>query len=73
MSTPHNTQPGVDAAEEAASASSLALAPAVEAIARTLRQNHMDQRLAEAPEASRSKVWKWDMLKVKPRQGRHKS
>ena len=68
-----SAEPYVDPVEDAASAASLALAPAVEAIARTIRERHMAQRAAETSETTRTKVWKWGAGIATPRQGRHKA
>ena len=63
---------GAAVAEDAASPAWLALAPAVEAIARELRQRHVEQRQAETNEATTTKVAKWRAGKFCPLGGRHK-
>lgn len=45
--------------DEAASASGLALAPAVEARARECRERHYAERRAEQEDSVRTKVWRW--------------
>ena len=46
-------------ADEEASASGLALAPAIEARARECRERHYAERRAERDENTRAKVWHW--------------
>ena len=69
---PQSAEPFVDPAEDAASQAGLALAPAVEAIARELRQRHVEQRQAESDQATTTKVAKWRAGKFCPLGGRHK-
>jgi hypothetical protein len=69
---PQSAEPYVEPAEDAASQAGLALAPAVEAIARELRQRHVEQRQAETNEATATKVAKWRRGKFCPLGGRHK-
>lgn len=69
---PQSAEPYVDPAEDAASMAGLALAPAVEAIARELRRQHVEQRQAETNEATTTKVAKWRAGKFCPLGGRHK-
>lgn len=75
MGRPINTgvEPWVDPAEDAASMSSLRLAPAVEAEARKLREAHIGRRMAESEEAARTKIKKWDAGISRPQGGGHRS
>ena len=59
----------VPASEEAASASTLDLAPWVEEQARPLRQAHMEERIAES---NASTISKWKRRVCLPRGGSHK-
>ena len=69
---PQSAEPWVDPAEDAASQAGLALAPAVEAIARELRRQHVEQRQAESDQATTTKVAKWRRGEFCPLGGRHK-
>lgn len=62
MNTPNRRtpEPWVDPAEDAASMASLALAPAVEKIAATLRETHMQYRRGETEEQTIAKVIQWN-------------
>ena len=73
MDLPINTEPWVDPAEDAASMSSLRLAPAVEAEARKLREAHIGRRMAESEEAARTKIKKWDAGISRPQGGGHRA
>jgi hypothetical protein len=75
MGRPLNTgsEPWVDPAEDAASMSSLRLAPAIEAEARKLRERHMEQRRGESEEAVRTKIAKWDAGICRPQGGGHRT
>lgn len=74
MARPTGTtcEPWVDPEEDAASAASLDLAPAVERIARELRERHMIKRAQEPDETVRTKVWKWQSGKATPQAGGHR-
>ena len=66
-------EPWVDPAEDAASMSSLRLAPAVEVEARKLREAHIGRRMAESDEAVRAKIAKWDAGLCRPQGGGHRT
>ena len=72
MELPINTEPWVDPAEDAASMSSLRLAPAVEAAARKLRDRHMARRQAETEDAASAKIAKWNAGLCRPQGGGHR-
>jgi hypothetical protein len=75
MGRPLNTgsEPWVDPAEDAASMSSLRLAPAIEAEARKLRDAHIGRRMAETEEAASAKIAKWAAGICRPRSGGHRT
>jgi hypothetical protein len=75
MGRPANTgsEPWVDPAEDAASMSSLRLAPAIEIEARKLREAHIGRRMAETEETARTKVRKWDAGICRPQGGGHRT
>ena len=75
MGRPINTgvEPWVDPAEDAASMSSLRLAPAIQAEARKLREAHIGRRMAETDEAASAKVRKWDAGLCRPQGGGHRA
>ena len=74
MGRPINTgvEPWVDPAEDAASMSSLRLAPAVEAEARKLRERHIARRQAETEHAVSAKIAKWNAGISRPQGGGHR-
>jgi len=57
--------------EDEASWSSLDLTPWVAPQAAAIREQHMQERAAERPEATRIKVHKWRTGICRPREGRH--
>lgn len=57
--------------EEAASGSSLAIAPALRAACEEVKRKHYAERRAESEELTRSKVWNWANGVCRPREGRH--
>lgn len=69
---PQCCEPGVSPEEDEASASSLALAPAIAVLAREVRERHMAERRAETETATISKVRKWKDGTTTPQGGRHK-
>ena len=62
----------VDPAENAVSASSLALAPWVEEQARPLRAAHIQERAQESNASTAVKVSKWNRGVCRPREGSHR-
>lgn len=75
MGRPLNTgyEPWVDPAEDAASMSSLRLAPAIEIEARKLREAHIGRRMAESEYAASAKVRKWNAGISRPQGGGHRT
>jgi hypothetical protein len=75
MGRPINTgvEPWVDPAEDAASMSSLRLAPAIEIEARKLRESHIGRRMAETEEAASAKIAKWNAGISRPQGGGHRA
>jgi hypothetical protein len=75
MGRPLNTgsEPWVDPAEDAASMSSLRLAPAIEIEARKLREAHIGRRMAETEEAASAKIAKWNAGISRPQGGGHRA
>jgi hypothetical protein len=73
MELPISTEPWVDPAEDAASMSSLRLAPAIEIEARKLREAHIGRRMAESDEAVRTKIAKWNAGISRPQGGGHRT
>lgn len=71
IATSPQSEPWVDPQEDAASMAGLALAPAVEAAARLVREAHMAKRVGESGNATRSKVAKWKAGGT-PQGGRHR-
>ena len=67
-----NWPDSVPSDEEAASLSSLTLAPWVAAQAAAIREQHMEQRRGECDETTRTKVWRWAKGTTAPQGGRHR-
>lgn len=69
---PQSVEPWVDPDEDRASMAGLELAPAVEAVARQLREQHLARRVAETEETARTKVAKWRRGESTPQGAGHR-
>jgi hypothetical protein len=69
---PQSVEPWVYPDEDRASMAGLELAPAIEAVARQLREQHLAKRLAETEETTATKVAKWNRGESTPQGAGHR-